>query len=125
MVTFQLLNNKGKWKIYFHHVTITSLSDSVSRLVPNSIKFQVEMHDFFGDDCSDDGGVSKNTTKEGSGLSNPREGSTVSVSWSMKHLDRDLETRSVKFILGDGAGEGVSKCFIKYQLSVLHHLQKD
>ena len=67
------------------------------------------MHDFYGEDCSGDGGVLKSVTKEGTGLSNPRDGATVSVSWTMKHLDRDLESRTVKFILGDGAGEGVGK----------------
>ena len=68
------------------------------------------MHDFYGEDCSGDGCVLKSVTKEGTGLSSPREGSTVSVSWTMKHMDRDLENRSVKFILGDGAGEGVGRC---------------
>lgn len=71
------------------------------------------MHDFFGEDCTDgsDGGVTKAVTKEGTGLSNPRDGSTVNVSWTMKHLDRDLESRSVKFILGDGVAESVGKLF--------------
>lgn len=81
---------------------------SPPKIPPNStLEFEVEMHDFYGEDCSEDGGVLKSTITEGTGLSNPREGSTVSVSWTMKHLDRDLETRSVKFILGDGAGQGI------------------
>ena len=69
------------------------------------------MHDFFGEDCSGDGGVVKTINKEGTSQSTPREGSTVSVSWTMKHMDRDLESRSVKFLLGDGAGEGVGEYF--------------
>ena len=67
------------------------------------------MHDFFGEDCSPnhDGLVRKTTITPGTGMSNPREGSTVSVSWTVKHLDRDIEGRTVKFLLGDGAEEGV------------------
>ena len=67
------------------------------------------MHDFFGEDCSpdSDGGVVKTVITPGTGLSSPRDGATVSVSWSMSHLDRHLEERSVKFILGDGAGKSV------------------
>jgi len=81
---------------------------SPPKIPPNStLEFEVEMHDFAGEDCSEDGGVMKSVIKEGTGLSNPREGSTVSISWTMKHMDRDLESRSVKFILGDGPGEGV------------------
>lgn len=77
---------------------------------PNAtLEFEVEMHDFFGEDCTDnkDGGVLKSVAKEGTSHAPPREGSTVNVSWTMKHLDRKLESRSVKFLLGDGAGEGV------------------
>ena len=69
------------------------------------------MHDFYGEDCSanSDGGVLKSVLTEGTGLSNPREGSLVNVSWSMKHMDRDLQTRSEKFMLGDGSGHGIGR----------------
>lgn len=75
----------------------------------STLEFEVEMHDFYGEDCSanNDGGVLKSVLKEGTGLSNPREGSLVTVSWSMRHMDRDLQTRSAKFMLGDGSGHGI------------------
>ena len=69
------------------------------------------MHDFFGEDCTSDqdGCVVKTVVSEGSGLSNPRDGAIVNVSWSMSHLDRQLESRSVKFMLGDGVAQGVGE----------------
>jgi len=83
---------------------------SPPKIPPNAtLDFEVEMFDFFGEDCSPDhsGGVTKTTTVPGSGKSTPREGSTVNVSWKAKHMDRDIETRTLKFILGDGGEEGV------------------
>lgn len=77
---------------------------------PNqTLEFEVEMHDFFGEDCTDDGsgGVRLTTTKEPTGLACPREGSTVTVSWVMHHMDRELEKRSVTFVLGDGSESDV------------------
>ena len=67
------------------------------------------MHDFFGEDCSEaqDGGVVKTVITPGTGLSNPRDGAVVNVSWSMSHLDRQLEKRTIKFMLGDGSAQGV------------------
>lgn len=80
-------------------------SGSPPKIPPNStLEFEVEMHDFYGEDCTEstDGGVLKSTTIEGTGLSNPREGATVTISWVMSHMDRELEKRSAEFILGDG-----------------------
>jgi len=85
-------------------------SGSPPKIPPDStLEFEVEMHDFFGEDCSPnhDGMVRKTTVTQGTGQSSPREGSTVSVSWTVKHLDRDIEGRTVKFLLGDGADEGI------------------
>jgi len=79
-------------------------------IAPNqTLEFEVEMHDFFGEDCTDDGsgGVRLTTTKEPTGLACPREGSTVTVSWVMHHMDRELEKRSVTFVLGDGSESDV------------------
>ena len=45
----------------------------------------------------------------GTGFATPREGATVDISYKVTHLDRDIETRDVKFTLGDGSEEGVGE----------------
>lgn len=83
---------------------------SPPKIPPNStLEFEVEMFDFYGKDCTsnNDGGVRLATITEGSGHATPREGASVDLSYSVTHLDRAIETRNVKFVLGDGEEEGI------------------
>lgn len=80
------------------------------KIPPNStLVFELELFDWKGEDLTEnhDGGIIRHQLQKGSGLSSPKEGASVEVHIIGRHNSRIFEDRTVTFILGEGADDGI------------------
>ncbi|XP_043932530.1 peptidyl-prolyl cis-trans isomerase FKBP5 isoform X1 [Protopterus annectens] len=87
---------------------------------PNStLKFEIELLDFSGEDLYEDGGIIKRIKVKGEGYSYPNEGATVEIYLEGRCNGQLFDRRDVKYVIGEGEDHnipsGVDKALEKMQ----------